>query len=136
MVQFELERLTVQSLRYNEQEIAGAEFEVLPGENGKLEALAPFNLGEVAGAVELADGRPPKQVVVFLAKESEPQKLLRVLSCDPDGHFRSRDIPPGEYVAGVIIRNFDGIPQRGNETKVCIHANERITLDFRVLANS
>jgi hypothetical protein len=57
-------------------------------------------------------------------------------NCDQTGHFQSRDIPPGQYVAGVLIPNFGGVPNRSNVTKVSVDANERVTLSFKVPPNS
>jgi len=129
-VQFGHEEIGVKSLRYSGLEVAGPEFEVLQGENGKLEVIAPFTLGEVVGAVTLDDNGTPQRLTVFLAKVAQPTVLFRLLNCDETGHFQELDIPPGEYLTGVLIPNFGGIPKRDQVTRVTVHPNERITLNF------
>jgi hypothetical protein len=100
------------------------------GENGELDVLAPFNLGEVVGIVPPDEGRPYSNVQVFLSKASKPEERYRILNCDPTGHFVSRSIPPGEYIVGTIPVKFIGIPERDHLTKATVHANERVNVDL------
>ena len=105
-VRIDSEDLAVQSVRYNGTEIAGAEIEVQPAVTSNLEVTAVFDLGQIDGVVETADGSSKSGALVWLFKESRLDQPFRQLITDPLGRFEIPNLPPGEYrVQAVTQRN-------------------------------
>lgn len=96
-------QLWVESVRFGDQVVPPAGFEIGPGMNAMVEIVLGTGFGRVSGVVVDSEQRPAAGVPVVVAPDpfagEDQAEKFRLVTTDQNGRFQTGPLPPGEYRA-------------------------------------